>query len=179
MDSRLWNPFWLVVDGNSCEKSIDHILNEKMPSEMEVAQSEAISGLNHTIISDCSYSRSTAVAVLKISSFLHCVEKDILGTCWIWILTIPDSLFYGFVHFQYSLNYDRSDCGAVILALIGFGWIERVLLPHRGYNPTLDPHSLPFKWISTNWDKYFFSIWDKYNLQLETNTFGSLRQNME
>ena len=38
--------------------------------------------------------------------------------------------FYGFVHFQYSLNYDRSGGGAVILALIGFGWIERVL-PHR------------------------------------------------
>ena len=102
--------------------------------------------------------------------------------------------FYGFVHFQYSLNYDRSDCGAVILALIGFGWIERVLLPHRGYNPTLDPHSLPFKWISTNWDKYIlqfetntiyylrqihFAIWNKYNLLFETNTFGSFRQNIE
>ena len=38
--------------------------------------------------------------------------------------------FCGFVHCQYSLNYDRSGGGAVILALIGFGWIERVL-PHR------------------------------------------------
>ena len=29
--------------------------------------------------------------------------------------------FYGFVHFQYSVNYDRSGGGPVILALIGFG----------------------------------------------------------